>query len=130
VAETTKKRLVMSVLDSNAIIYLSKGIIKIDDIAAEELSISVITYMEVLGYNFKSNEELQFVQNLFSLLEIIYIDSLIVEEVISLRKKHNIKLPDAIIAASAITKNIPLVTNDIDLRKIENLKLNLLSIDG
>jgi hypothetical protein len=50
-AKTTKKRLVMSVLDSNAIIYLSKGIIKIDDIAAGELSISVITLNQTKSCN-------------------------------------------------------------------------------
>ena len=37
----------MTILDSNAIIYLSKGLVSIDDIISddEEYAISVITYM-------------------------------------------------------------------------------------
>ncbi len=66
----------MTLLDSNAIIYLSKGLINIDEIFIdnEEYAISVITYMEVLGYSFESEEEEDFIHNFLKAFKIIYID--------------------------------------------------------
>ena len=44
--------------------------------------------------------------------------SKIKEYTIKLRKKHQLKLPDAIIAASSLYINVPLVTADKDFKKI------------
>ena len=54
----------MTILDSNVIIYLSKRLIDIDTIIFddEEYAISVITYMEVLGYAFESKKEEKFLK--------------------------------------------------------------------
>jgi len=56
----------MIFLDTNIIIYLSKELISLDDIFEddEKYAISVITYMEVLGYKFQSNQEEYFVRKL------------------------------------------------------------------
>ena len=115
----------MSILDSNTIIYLSKEIISIDDILEEnqDISISVITYTEVLGYDFDSEKEEEFIRNFLNCFDIIYIDEIIVEIVIGLRKKYKIKLPDAIICASAILNKKTLITNDTRLKKIDELTL-------
>ena len=114
----------MTILDSNAIIYLSKGLVSIDDIISddEEYAISVITYMEVLGYAFTSKEEEIFIENLLSLMQIKYLNSNIVQRVIALRKKQKIKLPDAIICATAIEEEAYLLTNDIHLKSVTSLK--------
>lgn len=115
----------MTLLDSNAIIYLSKGLVSIDEVIHddEEYSISVITYMEVLGYVFESAKEERFIHNLLTLLKIRYLSSDIVEEVILLRKKYKIKLPDAIICATAVIDDAYLLTNDENLKTIVNLKI-------
>ena len=65
----------MILLDSNTIIYLSKKLIKIDDILEDNTIplVSVVTYMEVLGYDFKDDSEKNFIKKLFSFLEIVYI---------------------------------------------------------
>lgn len=48
----------------------------------------------------------------------------VVKKTIDIKRKHKIKLPDAVIAATAITYNLILVTrNTKDFDKIENLKL-------
>jgi len=49
------------------------------------------------------------------------------QKTIQLRKNYRIKLPDAIIAASAIVNKTSLMSNDKQLSKIEELKL--ISID-
>ena len=125
-AKNTKRRVVkMTILDSNTIIYLSKGLINIDKVILddEEYAISVITYMEVLGYEFESEEEEKFIHNFFALLQIKYLNSNIVQKVITLRKEQKIKLPDAIICATAMTEDAHLLTNDIKLKTIKDLKI-------
>ncbi len=120
----------MVFLDSNTIIYLSKELIEIETLFSdnEEYAVSVITYMEVLGYDFDSNEEREFIEELLSSLTIIYIDEAISNKVIELKKIVKIKLPDAIICATTILYNSVLITNDIRLKNIQELKLNLIGI--
>lgn len=117
----------MTLLDSNTLIYLSKGLLDIDSLNDDEhYGVSVITYMEVLGYTFTSKEEEEIITKLFLLFEIIYIDEEIVKKVIDIRKQYPIKLPDAIICATAIQQNAVLYTNDIRLKSINGLNLQLL----
>ena len=115
----------MTILDSNAIIYLSKGLVSINDIFYdnEEYAVSVITYMEVLGYTFESEKEEKFIKDLLSLLHIKYLNSDIVQRVIELRKKKKIKLPDAIICATAMSEGAYLLTNDSKLKALKDLKV-------
>ena len=44
------------------------------------------------------------------------------DEVIALRRQYNIKLPDAIIAATALYLNMPLFSADGIFHKIQKLK--------
>jgi predicted nucleic acid-binding protein len=41
------------------------------------------------------------------------------------RQKYNLKLPDAMIAATSIYLKIPLITADLSFKKIEELELIL-----
>ena len=129
-AKRAKGRVVMILLDSNTVVYLSKEIISIDDVFDdnEEYGISVITYMEVLGYHFESTKEKEFIEELLSYLSIIYIDETIAKRVIQLKKEKKIKLPDAIICATAIVNNGLLITNDIRLKNIKNLKIKIVGM--
>ena len=53
---------------------------------------------------------------------IYHIDDEIIEKTIELRKKHKIKLPDAIIAATAIVNNFTLISHNFnDFQKITEL---------
>lgn len=120
----------MVLLDSNAIIYLSKGLVGVDEIFAdgEKYAVSVITYMEVLGYEFESTKEKKVIEELFSYLHIVYIDEVIVKKVIQIKRKNKIKLPDAIICATTIINNATLITNDTRLQNIKNLKIKMIGI--
>jgi len=121
----------MTILDSNTVIYLSKQLISVDDIFNDSndiYAISVITYMEVLGYDFDSKKEKEFIKEMLSYLDILYIDEQIANKVIQLKIKNKIKLPDAIICATSIINNATLITNDIRLQNIDNLRLKLLGI--
>ena len=50
------------------------------------------------------------------------------EQTIQLKKKYSIKLPDAIIAASCLVYDIPLVTADKGFSKIKELDLVLIEL--
>jgi len=55
--------------------------------------------------------------------EVYHIDDEIIDKTIDLRKKHKIKLPDAIIAATAIVNNFILISHNIkDFQKINELQ--------
>ena len=76
-----------ALLDSNIIIYLSKNelLFTVFD-KFDKLLISVISYMEVLGFKFRNNEEENFVRELIELFEVQFIDQDIAEKVIEIRK--------------------------------------------
>ena len=110
-----------ALFDSNIIIYLSKKEIPYSYIDQfDEHNISVITYMEILGHRFRDKREEKFIQELLELFNMLYIDRQIADKVIEIRKKERIKLPDAIIAATAISNELSLITRNInDFKKIE-----------
>jgi hypothetical protein len=118
------------VLDSNIIIYLSRDKVSIDDLIKPDLcySISVITYMEVLGYNFDTVEELETIRALLGFFKIVYIDEKISQKVIEIRAKNRLKLPDAIICATAIVHNAILYSNDKNLNKLADLKTEFIEV--
>ena len=70
--------------------------------------------MEILGYDFEDLNEEIFIKDLLSIFKIIYIDQRIADIVVKIRKKKRIKLPDAIISATAISEELFLVTRNIE----------------
>ena len=101
-------------LDTNILIYLSKQELKLEDFASEddELYISVITLMEAKGYQFSSKKEEILIDTLCENLITADLTNHIIETVIRLRKINRIKLPDAIILATAIENNLKLITRN------------------
>lgn len=103
-------------LDTNILIYLSKKELSLDQIAIQDdkLSISVITLMEAKGFAFQNEHEEKIIDDLCNVLDVINLNDDIVAEVIVLRKKCRIKLPDAIIFATAKQNGMSLITRNID----------------
>lgn len=88
---------------------------------AEGSGYSVISKIELLGFQQSEAIEEQVKRFLSRLVEVPLTPD-IVEQTILLRKSYRIKLPDAIIAASAIVLNATLITrNSQDFRRIEQL---------
>jgi predicted nucleic acid-binding protein len=113
------------IFDTNVLIYLSKFILKPERILSDEAAISIITKIEVLGFQFQNNEEHKLLQAICNELKVISLTDLIAEETISIRQHYKIKLPDAVIYATALVENVPLLTNNIkDFKSIDrNVKL-------
>ncbi|MDR0864441.1 MAG: type II toxin-antitoxin system VapC family toxin [Candidatus Symbiothrix sp.] len=116
-------------LDSNIIIgYLDsklppKGMDFVSAIVDKVPNISVISQIEVLRYNAPS-EIIKILSEFVNSSVIMPLDSSIVEVTIDLCRQSKIKLPDAIIAATALVHKLTLLTrNIVDFKNIEGLKL-------
>lgn len=84
--------------------------------------ISVITEMELLGWYRISNEEKEKLQSFVNDVTIIQIERGVVQKTIELRQSHKIKLPDAIIAATALANELYLIShNSADFKNINGL---------
>ncbi|MBD2233839.1 type II toxin-antitoxin system VapC family toxin [Phormidium tenue] len=84
---------------------------------------SVISRIEVLGFQQSKLEEARAKQLLSRLVE-LPLTSEVAERTIQLRKHFKIKVPNAIIAATALEYSLQLITrNTADFSKIESLRL-------
>jgi predicted nucleic acid-binding protein len=90
----------------------------LSEIIDDRINLSAINKIELLGF---SNVE-QVLIDLVSFAVIYHIDNEIIEKTIELRKKYVIKLPDAIIAATAIVNDLILISHNFkDFQKITEL---------
>ncbi|MBX3045049.1 MAG: type II toxin-antitoxin system VapC family toxin [Candidatus Kapabacteria bacterium] len=96
---------------------------KIDKIMGSNPYTSVICKIETLSFNFP-NDELIYAESFFNYLSVLDLSDDIVRQTINIRRNKKIKTPDAIIASTAIVKNLILVTrNTKDFEDIQNLQL-------
>jgi len=117
---------VRALVDSNILIYLSNGQLEIANLFKkyDEVLISRITHIEVLGYNFKNEEDEGVVLQLAKYFPILELDAQVGTETIKIRKRKKIKLPDAIICATAVIHNCELVTaNEKDFIGLEGVQI-------
>jgi predicted nucleic acid-binding protein len=92
----------------------------LSEIIDNEINISAINKIELLGFSFVEQTLIDFV----SFAEVYPIDDETIDKSIDLRKKYKIKLPDAIIAATAIVNNFTVITHNIkDFQKITELQV-------
>ena len=86
----------------------------------DELNISLITKIELLGFSDVEQELIDFV----SCSNVLILNDNVVNKTIELRRKHKKKLPDMIIAATAIVYNLIIVTRNVsDFKGIDNLSV-------
>ena len=94
--------------------------IAIAQIIDNEINLSVINKIELLGFSKIEQDLVDFV----SCSNIIPMSDEIVEKTIEVRRTYKIKLPDAVIAATAIISNHTLVTSNIkDFKNISDLEV-------
>lgn len=117
-------------IDSNVIIdYMSEKfpghvLDSLDTIINTSFFLSIINKIELLGFkDLTPSEESKF-DTLINASNIILLHDDIVDQTVILRKKYAIKLPDAIIAASALSIGATLITSDLtDFSKVTSLKI-------
>ena len=116
-------------IDTNILIYIIKGNPIVEYFAKSEiLAISYISEMEVLGKYQISEAEKHTIGEVLESCCIFEMDAQIKQYAINIKQQIKMKLPDAIVAATAIKNNLSLVTADKDFRKVPNLDLVLIDM--
>lgn len=115
-------------IDTNvAIGYLDStlpesGLALIDEIP--ETTLSVVTRIELLSWRNATEAQISILQDYIRHAHVIGLSEDVVKETISIRKKHRVKLPDAIIVATALVHDLVLLTrNTSDFKTIAGLAL-------
>jgi len=107
-------------IDTCIFVDYLRGNPKVYDVFTEDenvkLSMSSITMMELLAGAFNSKEVI-YIQNAFKKINIVHINEgiskLALEYVVSYSKGHGLQMPDALIAATAVTMGMELITHNI-----------------
>ncbi len=99
-------------IDTNILIYYLNGTAPSNKevenaLLNNDFTISSITLTEILSWKSLSDDDVKLIIDRFSTIEIISPDRNISVHAAKFRRTHNVKLADAIIAASAIQLNIP-----------------------
>jgi predicted nucleic acid-binding protein len=118
-------------LDTNVLIYHIR--LALTDEVTQQLGealkagrafISVITRIEMLAWKGHSDESLRQTTDLISLLPELPMSEAVIEQAIRIRKTFGLKLPDAVIAATALAHGLQLMTaNESDFKRVVGLEL-------
>ena len=114
-------------LDTNAVIYLVNGRLAFP-LPDGQYRVSIITEIELLSFSDLSAAEEQKIRDLLLLLDRVHLTDAVRDEAIRLRRKNRLKLPDAIIAASALICDAVLLTNDQAFSSIDGLTTESLQL--
>jgi len=111
-------------VDTNIILYLFSGDKSIIPLLEnKKLFISFITELELLSFKSLSLNEEKIIKEFLSECTIFDINSSIKESVIRLRKMYSLKLPDAIIIATALYLDLSIISADIEFNKVKEIDL-------
>ena len=97
----------------------------IDDSLKEDLPfISAMTEIELLCWKNLTEQQTEVINKFIAGSTVIDLEKSIKSRTVEIRKHYRIKLPDAIIAASALVYDLTLLTRNLkDFKDIENLKV-------
>jgi len=116
-------------IDTNIAIYILNNTLKPEDhpdlqaAALLSYNLSIITKIELLGWKASASEERQ-LESFINEANVIDLTDEVVDTTIQIRREHKIPLPDAIIAATALTYDWTLLTrNEKDFNRISGIKL-------
>lgn len=111
-------------VDSNVLINLVNGkpealdLLKSVNATPNRCAYSSVTRMEVLGWSGMTEVQEQFANRLLSTMLHLPITHDVEDETIALRRRRKVKLPDAIIAATAASNGLQLLTLDQGLQSV------------
>jgi len=111
-------------LDTNILLYLLNGDDTISILLKDRtIVISFISEMELLSFKNLSAKEEKIIQELISTCTVVSIEEDIKIKAIEIKRTYNLKLPDAIVAATSQIFNLPILTADKDYKKVKDLNL-------
>jgi predicted nucleic acid-binding protein len=113
-------------LDSNTIIYATipeKEQLR-QFLSKQDISVSAVSYVEVLGYHKLSSVNKQHFEKFFQTTQMFPISDEVIQKASILRQQKKMSLGDALIAATALIHGLTLVTSNVkDFEWIEDLSV-------
>ncbi len=111
-------------LDTNAVLYLLNG----DEtlgvfLSGLEIHISIITEIELLSYPKITEPERKKLIQFISLIEVLPLNEQVKNNAIDIRKAHQLKIPDSIIAGTSRAFEIPVLSSDKQLKTVKDIQL-------
>ncbi len=110
-------------LDTNVVIYLQQGRLAAP-LPHGRYGISVITEMELLSFAGLTDTQMQWLHRFLDAVVCVELGPDIRASAVLLRRQYRLKLPDAIIAATALVKNATLMTLDQELARLPELRIH------
>lgn len=115
-------------IDTNAIVVLLQGNNQLAQLLkqASWLGISVISQIEFLAFPELSQADQQLFEAFLQRVEVIDLksnDNVLISQIIEVRQRFRLKLPDAIIAAMAIQNSANIVTADKAFSRVDTLSV-------
>ncbi|MCW5900527.1 MAG: type II toxin-antitoxin system VapC family toxin [Flavobacteriales bacterium] len=108
-------------LDSNIVLYLLNGSDELEDLLqGTNIFLSVITKVELLSHPALDAAGEQVIRELLAQTTIMEFAPDIQRRAVDLRKRYKLKLPDAIIVATASFLNVRLITADKRFAKLKD----------
>ena len=109
-------------LDTNAIVQLLKGNKELIAVlgAADFIATSIVAEMEYLSFSGLTDADVALYQAFRGRIQVYDVpsaDTVFTQLVVKARKEHGLKLPDAIIAGTAIVKGLTVLTADDHFKK-------------
>ena len=114
------------VADTNFLIDIHEWNPKTEPFLDGTVVASVISEIELLGWRNISETDKKALEELLHDCILIELTSEIRALAIEMKQRQNIKTPDAIIAATSLYLNLPLVTSDKGFKNIKDIELILL----
>lgn len=114
--------------DTNILVYLPDGRPQLIPYFDSLFYISSITELEFIGVKEIPKLKLKKRESLVNDCIIFPFDDEIIQIAISIKQQVKVKAPDAIIAATSIKHQLPLLKADIGFKRIPNLSLIILEL--
>ncbi|MEN0046736.1 MAG: type II toxin-antitoxin system VapC family toxin [Bacteroidota bacterium] len=122
----------MKVLDSNIIIYsIYPEYSYLRSLVSDRNNaVSAVSIVETLGYHKISADDKKYYESIFKVLKILDITPEVIDKAVEIRQSKNIKLGDALTAATALIYDLELNTRNLkDFQSIPDIKLHNSIID-
>jgi len=116
----------MMLIDSNIIIYAThpdhENLRRL--IEEEAPFVSAVSYVEVLGFHKFSEPERHYLEIFFENARVLPLSQQVLDQAVVLRQYRKMTLGDSLVAGTAITHNLTLITRNIeDFQWIEGLAI-------
>jgi predicted nucleic acid-binding protein len=96
----------------------------------QHIWVSAITEIELLSYSALTKKQTKIIRSFLDECMISELSPPIRRIAIDVRKKQKLKLPDAVIAATALYLDFPLITMDNDFEKVKDLNAIVLQTEN